>query len=139
MKNIILLTLLTFILSCKKDNKPDGSYENKEMKITLSFNPIDTKFLGVANGIVLTGPSTTSGFIDMMVNGENKGEQAVFDNNIGVDGKFVITPTQKIGNLTLVLTAEAIATVTIDSELGGKKETKTYNLESGKMLQLQFQ
>lgn len=140
MKNFILLASVLLFLGCKKDNKPEEeSYDNKEMTVTLSFTPAETNFVGVANAIVLTGPSTSSGYVDMLVNGQNKGGQAGFDEENAVNGKYVITPSKKVGVLTLVLTAETQAVLLIESDLGGKKESKTYTVEPNKMLQLQFQ
>lgn len=140
MKNLIFLLSTLAVFGCKKENKPEeASYENKDMTITVSFTPAETGFIGVANAIVLTGPSTTSGYVDMLVNGQNKGNQATFNEGNAVNGKYVITPIEKVGALTLVITAtEKPASVLIESDLGGKKESKTYTVEPNKMLQLQF-
>lgn len=108
------------------------------MTVTVSFTPVETNFLAVANALVSTGPSTTSGFVDMLVNGENKGNQATFDQGSIVNGKYVIKPTAKVGIFVLVLTAETPASVLIESDLDGKKESKSYAVEPNKMLQLQF-
>lgn len=135
----ILLLCAVILFSCKKENKPEeASYENKDITLTLSFIPVETSIVGVANAIVLTGPSTTSGYVDMLVNGQNKGSQAAFDEENMVNGKYIIKPIVKVGLLTLALSADAPAVVLIESDLGGNKDSKTYTLEPNKMLQLQF-
>lgn len=139
MKNIFLLVCsLTVFFGCKKNDNSDSTFQNVEIKIIASFSPADVNFVGVANAIVLMGASTTSGYTEILINGQNKGSQATFDEQNSNDGLFSITPVERVGSMTLVINAQNEGTVSIKSEIGGKKEEKTYTLEPGKMLQLQF-